>query len=167
MKSTIVFASAHSRLNADIMLIRLRRAGINMNGVSAIFSRCFAPNTFFFWLRRPRALRTTVHTDQPFFIAGPIQRLFGRNDDIGDLSRKLSELGVEHRAADHLSDSLATGHALLCVQAKNKDEAAIAWHIFQNSKAGNIAVTTGHPDAKVETIRPSPLMGAWMQAAAA
>ncbi len=167
MKSTVVFASAHSRLHADIMLIRLRRAGINIDRVSAIFSRCFAPNTFFFWLSRPRALPTTVHTDEPFFVAGPIQKLFGRNDDIGDLSRKLSELGVAHRAADHLSDSLAAGHAMLCVQTKNKDEAAIAWHIFQHSKAGNIAITSAQPDIKVETIKPSPLMGAWMQAAAA
>jgi hypothetical protein len=160
MKSTVVFATANSRLHADIMMIRLRRAGISIDRISAIFSRCFAPNTFFFWLRKPRAL--VDRNEQSFFVAGPIQRLFGRRDDVDSLPHKLTEIGLERRAADHLGDSLHMGNAMLCVQVKNKDELEVAFDIFHHSKAENIVFTGSRPAVKAEPKRMPSLINAWM-----
>ncbi len=160
MKSTVVFATANSRLHADIMMIRLRRAGIDIDRVSAIFSRCFAPNTFFFWLRKPRAL--VDQNEESFFVAGPIQRLFGRRDNVDSLPHKLTEIGLERRAADHLGDSLHMGQAMLCVQVKNRDELEVVLDIFHHSKAENIALNGAHPSAKADAKRPPSLISAWM-----
>lgn len=140
MKSTYVFATAESRLHADVMMIRLRRAEIEIDRVSAVFSGRFAPNSFFFWLRRPRVLQSDA-TGESFFAAGSIQRLFASADGVENVTHKLRGLGVERAAADRLGRSLSMGHALLCVQAKHQDETAVAWHIFKHAGAENIAVT--------------------------
>jgi len=138
MKSTIVLATANSRLHADIMMIRLRRAGINIDRVSAIFSNRFAPNSFFFWLRSPRTLKSHANGDA-FFAAGPLQQHMG-NDDVEHMPRTLRRLGLSQPEAAHFAQSLWLGHGVLCVQVKNQDEAAIVWHIFKHSRAEDIAI---------------------------
>lgn len=138
MKSVYVLATADSRLHADIMLIRLRRAGLNIDRVSAIFSSRFAPNSFFFWLKSPRTLRSRAKDDS-FFAAGPLQQ-FLATDRVENMPRALRRLGLNRHEAAHFGQSLWLGHALLCVQAKNQDEAAIAWHIFKHSRSEAIAV---------------------------
>jgi hypothetical protein len=166
MKSTFVLATADSRLHADIMMIRLRRAGISIDRLSAVFSRRFVPNSFFFWLRRPKTLRS--HTPgESFFAAGPLQKMIGRDDDVAAIRGKLRHLGFDHHAAEHFAQSLWMGHAVLCVQAKDADEAAVAWHIFNHSRAEMIAVS-GQPSQRTPVPAPDiSLSHAWLPAVAA
>lgn len=149
MKSTIVLATANSRLHADIMMIRLRRAGINIDRVSAVFSNRFAPNSFFFWLRSPRTLRSHANGDA-FFAAGPLQELMS-GDDVEHMPRTLRRLGLSQHDAAHFAQSLWLGHGVLCVQAKNQDEAAVVWHIFKHSRAEDIAVA-GMPSPETAAV---------------
>lgn len=142
MKSTFVLAIAESRLHADIMMIRLRRAGINVDRISAMFSRRFAPISFFCWLRRPRTLRSSLKDERGMvFAAGPLQKRIAGHDEVAAVPDLLQQLGLDRREAAHFSQALWNGHALLCVSVKNEDEAAIAWHIFKHSRAEDIAVT--------------------------
>lgn len=162
MKPSFVFATADSRLHADIMMIRLRRAGIPINKVSALFSRRFAPNSFFFWLRRPRTLRSGS-AKESVFVAGPLERLFRRGGDVEEVAASLQSIGLAPLEADHLGRALWLGHAMLGVQAKTEDEVSIAWHIFKHARAENIAIAgpaASEPAGKTEP-------ASWMPAVAA
>lgn len=139
MKSTFVLATAESRLHADIMMIRLRRAGISIDRISAVFSRRFAPNSCFFWLRNPRTLRCRTKGES-FFVAGPLEQLFGRGE-VEAVPTILRHLGLSRRESVHFGHSLWLGHGVLCVEVKDQDQAAIAWHIFKHSRAEDITVS--------------------------
>ena len=166
MKSTYLLANADSRLHADIMMIRLRRAGIDIDQISAVFSRRFVPNSFFCWLRRPRKVRSHDQ-GEAFFAAGPLRTVFGKNDNAEGLRDKLLDLGFDHHSADHFAQSLWLGHAVLCVKAKDADEAAVAWHIFQQSRADTIAVSGMPSHRAVAVSHDIPLAHAWIPAVAA
>ena len=166
MKPTYILANADSRLHADIMMIRLRRSGVNIDRISAIFSRRFVPNSFFFWLRRPRKVRST-ESGESFFAAGPLRTVFGKDDTVDSLRDKLLDLGFDHHAADHFAQSLWLGHAVLCVKAKDSDEAAVAWHIFQHSRAETVAISGLPSHRAIAVSHDVPLSHAWMPAAVA
>ena len=162
MKHSFVFATADSRLHADIMMIRLRRAGLNIDRVSAIFSHQFAPNSFFFWLKSPRTLRCRTKGES-FFVAGPLQHSFGGGDEVEAVPSVLRKMGVDRSEAGRLARALWLGHGVLCVHAKNQDEAAVAWHIFKHSRAAEIVVS-GVNHTERPQHREAPLAAAWAPA---
>jgi hypothetical protein len=165
MKPTYVLASADSRLHADIMMIRLRRAGIDIDRISAVFSDRFAPNSFFFWLRSPRTLRCPAK-GETYFVAGPLEQSFGGANEVEAVPTILKRLGLTRNEAAHFARSLWLGRGVLCVQAKNQDEAAVAWHIFKHSRAEDIAVSSHSSADRTESVY-GPVSPAWAAVVAA
>lgn len=141
MKSTFVFTTANCRLQADIIMIRLRRAGISIDRVSAIFPRHLAPNTFFFWLRRPRLWGARPQEKGGFFATGRLERMLGRMNALDRLPVVLGRLGVAEAAANRLVQFIRWGRPMICIQAKNADEVAVAWHVLKHARADDIVIS--------------------------
>ena len=165
MKPTYVLASADTRLHADIMMIRLRRAGINIDHVSAVFSQQFAPNSFFFWLSSPRTLHCPSKGES-YFVAGPLEQQFAGGNELEAVPSILKRLGLSRGEAAHLARSLWLGRGLLCVHAKNQDEAAVVWHIFKHSRAEDIAISD-HPATRHNEPAYEPMAPGWATVVAA
>ena len=143
MNSIAIVVSASSRLLADIILIRLRRAGIDCKKISALFPTRSAPNTVGCWL--PVAQGPGIRLgDETIDCAGPLRKDPARTGGPADIPYGIVELltraGVEAMGAHILVEQLEQGRILLCVHATNEVEASIAWHVFHHSGAEPIVM---------------------------
>lgn len=136
MSSIPVFADAHSRLHADIAIIRLIRAGIRTERISAVFPSRRAPNSVCCWLKNFK--RVSLRSALPIATAGLLGQLFDRRARRADVARNLESLGLAPDVASRTLEKVQNGSIVLCVHARNETEASIAWHIFQHVGAENI-----------------------------
>lgn len=136
MSSIPVFADAHSRLHADIAIIRLVRAGIRTGRISAVFPCRQAPNSVCCWLKDFR--RVSLRSALPIATAGLLGQLFNRKARTAEVENTLESLGLAPEMAERVIEKVRDGQIVLCVHARNETEASIAWHIFQHVGAENI-----------------------------
>lgn len=140
MKPIPVFAVADSRLHADVMLIRLRRADIPCGDISAFFPRQSVPNAVACWLRMHEKLTLKVGHES-FAAAGKIHGLLKpfaiAATTVADLFRMT---GLDRTSAQRLEEKLDQGHTLLSVSARNQEEASVAWHVFKHAGAETIVM---------------------------
>lgn len=139
MASIPVFAEALSRLQADIAVIRLMRAGISADKISAVFPRRRAPNAVCCWLKHfhPVSFAPTV----PVAAAGLLGRLFKsyRTARAPKFGRELEVLGLTPTFVQRILEKVESERIVLCVHARNEMQASIAWHVFQHVGVENIA----------------------------
>ena len=153
MNSVPVIATARSRLHADVMLIRLRRASISIKNVSALFPLPSLPNSVACWLRRGLSVR--LGHDE-FRAVGPMWKWLRKLErDHLSAAAIFERAKFDHLSAQHLEEDLMRGHTLLCVHARDEAEIAIAWHIFKHAEAEFIALPTMQPNAAPATAIPS------------
>lgn len=117
------------------MMIRLRRAGLPIDRISAVFSAEYAPNSFFLWLRRPRTQEPTTH-GEPLVTAGPLERRCRGHD----LAAALRGAGLDESAAGRMAQWAWLGHPVIAVDVSDEQDAAVAWHVFRHAEAADIAV---------------------------
>jgi hypothetical protein len=153
MSSLPVFADVSSRLHADIAIVRLIRAGISAEKVSAVFPQRSAPNSVCCWLKNFH--RLAVRSALPIAVAGVLGRLFEPGIRAADVERKLETLGLAPDVAAALLERVRDGRTVICVHASNDTQAAIAWHIFQHVRAENI-ICAG--DALAWSMREAPVL---------
>lgn len=153
MSSLPVFADAPSRLHADIAIVRLIRAGIPADKISAVFPQRRAPNSVCCWLKHFH--RLSVRSALPIAVAGVLGRIFEPGLRSAHVERKLEHLGLAPDLAASLLERIRDGRIVLCVHARNDTQAAIAWHIFRHVRAENI-VCAG--DAAAWTAREIPAL---------
>jgi hypothetical protein len=144
MSSLPVIAEANSKLHADIAIIRLLRAGIRSDKISAVFPRNRAPNSVCCWLSSFH--RVPITSSLPIAAAGLLGGLFRKGVRAHHFDEQLENLGLTAEITTRLIEKMEDGRIVLCVHARNDAEAAIAWHIFHHVAAENIMCPAGHFD---------------------
>ncbi len=99
MSSIPVFADALSRLHADIVIVRLVRAGISADQISAVFPRLRAPNSVCCWLKNFNA-RISRPAKWPIAAAGLLGKLFKQTVRSAEFERELESLGLNAESAE-------------------------------------------------------------------
>jgi hypothetical protein len=130
MSSLPVLAEASSKLHADIAMIRLLRAGIRSDKISAVFPRGRAPNSVCCWLSSFQ--RVPIASTLPLAAAGLFGRLFRNGYRSENFHRQVEKLGLTPDMTSRLIHKMEDGRIVLCVHARNESEAAVAWHIFHH-----------------------------------
>lgn len=137
MQPTSVFAAAASRLHADLIVIRLRRAGISREKISAIFPERLKPNCALCWLSGQS--KPKLYNGETVTIAGPMRTSLSTASE-SSFVRSLQEIGLGPRDAGTAADRLSRGQILLSVQTDDQEEIAIAWHTFRELEAEGISL---------------------------
>ena len=136
MNSFTVVASANSRLHADVILIRLRRAQIDCRKISVLFPTDAMPNAVGCWLPIARVSKLQVG-QETIGCAGQLAKQLTAtapsHDDGREIAGLLTETGVDATGAQVLVERLGQGHILLCVHASSEVEASVAWHVFRHA----------------------------------
>lgn len=122
MSHVFIFASAESRLHADLAVVRLKQAGITLESISLLYPATLQPNTARCWLSGSG--KFSLSDDEEIGSSGR----FGSPEDFqgtGDsenLEKRLTTLGLasEQRAA--IKEILCEGRIVIAVEARNKDE---------------------------------------------
>jgi hypothetical protein len=142
MNSIPVIATASSRLHADVMMIRLRRAGIPIGHISAISPATSLPNSVAVWLSHLRRKVLKLGQDT-LMAAGPMRRWLSKAGEKAiSPAQMLGAAGFDRMATKQAEERLRQGETLLCVHAKGEEDVAIAWHVFKHAKADFIALPT-------------------------
>jgi hypothetical protein len=170
MKNLPVIASVNSRLQADVTLIRLRRAHISCRAISVLFPDHSMPNAVGCWL--PIASKPGLRVGQEnIACAGNFRKQLGAVSEAHDDGREVSDLlihaGVDVMGAHILAERLGQGHILLCVHARNEAETAVAWHVFRHACADTIIVGAEPRARSAPPPRKIPLLAPWLSYAAA
>ncbi len=142
MNSIPVFAVARSRLQADVMLIRLRRTNIPIERISALFQSAFLPNSVACWLSHWHLLTHDLGRGALVAVGPIVKWLRGAEKNAISPSCALRRARFDRLTAERLEEHLEQGKMLLCVHAAAEEEVAIAWHIFQHAAAELIALPT-------------------------
>ncbi len=137
MSTLPVFADALSRLQADIALVRLVRAGFSPDRISAVFPRKQAPNGVCCWLKNFNRIPRTAW---PIAAAGLLGKLFRTGVDATEVEEQLDDLGLSPGTAKRLVERTEDGRIVLFAHARTETEAAIAWHVFQHVGLENISL---------------------------
>ena len=169
MNNFVVFASANSRLHADIILVRLRRAEIDYRKVSVLFPANSIPNAVGCWL--PVASNSKLRAGREIIVCAGLLRKHsvgssGGHDDGREILDLLTQAGVDAPGADTLAERLGQGHIILGVHAANETQAAVAWHVFRHSCADSIVVNSLQPTHRGSRHRENQVFAPWVPAAA-
>ncbi len=146
MKNYFIIASATTRLQADIILIRLRQANISCRKISVLYPTELLPNGVGCWLpiSANGELRASGHTVGR---AGQItkQKIKSKeaHDDAREIIQLLTQAGVDLHDARILAERLSEGHILLGVHAVSEAERSVVWHVLYHSCAETIVLGHG------------------------
>jgi hypothetical protein len=164
MKFIPVIALVNSRLEADIAIIKLRRAGIDRAKISAIFPLRYVPNAVACWLLVRRCL-TLDFGCETVLSAGPLNFESGKPGSEVSVVESIEKIGFDHETAAAFVGRLKMGETLICVHAANEREASVAWRVFRSSMADATAVGWGRA-ASIFTPRERLHVPSWKPAAA-
>lgn len=137
MQPTSVFAATLSRLHADLVVIRLRRAGIPRDKISAIFPERFKPNCALCWLDGQS--KPTLYSGESVTIAGPMARQLSTQSEPAFI-RSLQQVGLTINDACVYAERLSKGQIVVGVSTDDSSEVAIAWHTFRELETEGIAL---------------------------
>ncbi len=122
MSHVFVFASAESRLHADLLVVRLKQAGIPLESLSLLYPSTLQPNTARCWLSGSGKFSLSAEDE----IAGSGR--FGSPEDFegsGDsekLEKKLTKLGLAPQQRASLKEILCEGRIVIAIEAGSKDD---------------------------------------------
>jgi hypothetical protein len=139
MKDVPVIASVETRLQADVILVRLRKAGIPCKRISVAFPMRLMPNAVACWLdvvKRP----ILWLEGEPIYAAGPLCSIVSNHTNVPALVDRLEKAGLGHEVACTMAERLELSSIVFCIHARNDSEASLAWDVLQHSTAEIIAV---------------------------
>ena len=139
MQPSAVFASANSRLHADVIAIRLTKAGVATSKISAIYPERLKPNCADCWLKGRNA--SSAFGSETFVAAGPLASAVSLESE-ADLVRTLHATGLSLEDAHASVERLGKGQILISAQVKNEEELSVAWHMFCELQADDISIAT-------------------------
>lgn len=139
MQPSAVFASANSRLHADVIAIRLTKAGVATSKISAIYPERLKPNCADCWLKGRNA--STAFGSETFVAAGPLASAVSLESE-ADLVRTLHATGLSLEDAHASVERLGKGQILICAQVTTEEELSVAWHMFCELQADDISIAS-------------------------
>ena len=146
MHPNAVFAAASTRLHADLVIVRLKRAGIAPEKITAIYPQAQKPNSAKCWLAGHA--KASLPYGESVSVAGPLRRLLkGRAE--GSLLAALKLAGLDAQDSRGFADRLGRGEIVVGVKVDSEEEVAIAWHTLREFEAD--AITIGLPEPQDAT----------------
>ncbi len=138
MSHLLVYATAESRLHADLVVVRLKQAGIDTDLISVIHPAGGRPNSAFCWLdgTSPVSLSSGGTT----FVSGLIRLSLeevGRNRSLG-LADRLKRLGLTHDQGMNIEESLLETRIIILVEVHDEFELPPIFHTFRGLAAEKV-----------------------------
>ena len=148
MKPTAIFANASSRLHADLIVTRLKRAGIACEQISVLYPTDTVPNSALCWLEGKSA--PTNYEGEMVAVAGPMRKVLSFKNE-GALIQSLSKIGLPGESAAAYAEHLSQGEIVIGVNTANEDEVAVVWDTLRDTRADSIAVAVANKAMPTES----------------
>lgn len=140
MSRLAVFASAFSRLHADLIIVRLKRAGIPTAHLSVIHPLHCCPNSTLCWLGGSTQLRVSsgVNIAASGFLSGPLQTPANVATSAATFTGKLAQLGLTHEQSSILEETMLENRVAIAIEVEEKPELATILQVLQRADAEKI-----------------------------
>lgn len=138
MARLLVFASAFSRLHADLIVVRLKRAGIAPALISVIHPLNSRPNSAHCWLGG--SLKVRVASGEKIAASGFLRPLLDHPAHAApdSLDEKFTHLGLAHEHRVTLEETLLENRVVIAIDAKDKAELPTILQVLQRAGAEKI-----------------------------
>jgi len=138
MSRLLVFASAFSRLHADLLIVRLKRAGIAPALISVIHPLSSRPNSALCWLGG--SLKIRVASGEKIAVSGFLQPLLERADQTppATLDEKFADLGLSHEQRVSLEETLLENRVVVAIDVEEKVELPTMLQTLQRAGAEKV-----------------------------
>jgi hypothetical protein len=140
MSRLAVFASAFSRLHADLIVVRLKRAGISTAHLSVIHPSLCCPNSTLCWLGGSTQLRLSsgMNIAASGFLSGRLQTPADVATSEATFTGKLAQLGLTHEQSSILEETMLENRVAIAVEVEEKSELATILQVLQRAGAEKI-----------------------------
>lgn len=139
MSRLLVFASAFSRLHADLVIVRLKRAGIPPASIALIHPLGSRPNSAQCWLGGSAKLR--LKSGEKIGTSGflrPLLEELGHEANANSLDDVLTNLGLPHEHRLSLEETLLENRVVIAIDATDKVEIPTIFQTLQRSGAEKV-----------------------------
>lgn len=123
MSHLLVYATAESRLHADLMVVRLRQAGIDTDRISFLHPRAARPNSALCWL--DGAASVPISSGETASVSGHFGRSLagsGGNAPGNALVDRLRRLGVSRDQSLNIEESLLENRIVIALEVTDEFE---------------------------------------------
>jgi hypothetical protein len=136
-KQILVFATAACRIHADILIARLKQAGIPMDLISAFYRPQMRPNSAICWLGG--TARGAMSSGETMLVSGLLRFALGHHHGAGQpLAHGLNSLGLAPGQAMALEETVLKNHTVLCIQAEDDHGLAVILRTLEDNAAENV-----------------------------
>jgi hypothetical protein len=138
MSHLLVYATAESRLHADLVVVRLKQAGIDTDLISVIHPAGGRPNSAFCWLDGTSPM--PLSSGGTAFVSGLFRHSLedaGRTRSAG-LADRLNRLGLTHDRGMNIEESLLENRIIVLVEVHDEFELPPIFHTFRGLAAEKV-----------------------------
>src|SRR5579862_7138691 len=139
MSHLIVYATAESRLHADLVVVRLKHAGIDTDLISVIHAAGARPNSAFCWLDGTSTM--PLASGGMTTVSGLFRHSLGdvsKNDAALGLADRLNRLGLNHDQGMNIEESLLENRIIILVEVHDEFELPAIFHTFRGLAAEKV-----------------------------
>jgi hypothetical protein len=135
MSHLLVYATAESRLHADLVIVRLKRAGISTSQLSIFHPPTLRPNSARCWINGTTLLPlSAVYSAQSVSVSGSLSRQFmaiQRKNRFISLSDGLRALGLTSEQSTGLENSLLENRIVIAIGVLDEYELPAIYHTLR------------------------------------
>jgi hypothetical protein len=132
MSHILIYATTDSRLHADLIVVRLKRAGIATSLLSVLYPTSLRPNSTRCWIRGsvPFALEAEGDVTVSGMLGLRLNALLNRWGR-RSLVEGLSEIGLTHEQSVNVAESLRASGIVIAVEISDESDLPTVYHTLR------------------------------------
>lgn len=160
MSHLLVYATTDSRLHADLVIVRLREAGISLSQISIFQPGALRTNSALCWITG--SLTFPISSGASVSVAGRLGaalRECGRDARAWFLADRLGEVGLSNRQCGNVEGSLEEGRIVVAIETADEFELPAIYHTLRGLEVEKVHLTrigakAGEMGARLRRFRP-------------
>ncbi|HEY4989846.1 MAG TPA: hypothetical protein VII09_08565, partial [Opitutaceae bacterium] len=152
MSHLLVYATTESRLHADLVVVRLKRAGIATSSISILHPESLRPNSAVCWMNGSAFLH--LPSGQRVSVSGSLSRSLKEDGGANGASfaDRMGGLGLDHRQRSSLEESLLENRIVITVEVHDEFEMPAIYHTLRGLAVQKVSTAdVAHKGSAVAT----------------
>lgn len=131
MSHLLVYATTESRLHADLVVVRLKRAGISTDSISILHPESLRPNSALCWINGSAFMH--LSSGQAVSVSGSLSRALKHEGEANgeSFADRMAKLGLNHEQGSSLEESLLENRIVIAVEVNDEYEMPAIYHTLR------------------------------------
>jgi hypothetical protein len=138
MSHLLVYATTDSRLHADLVIVRLKRAGIATGLISVLYPSKLRPNSTRCWIRGNVSYDTGAGEVSVSGMLGLRLNALKKRWSSNPLVDGLGEIGLNHDQSMTVVESLMGNHIVVAVEIGDESDLPAIYHTLRGLAIGKV-----------------------------